>query len=257
MKKSIILAAILAAYLTPALAGGGGGGSGGIVFDPTNFGKNTITAAKAIAMEARQAAQYATQLQRTALEIKQQVALAQDAVRAPFNDVMSTYRTVRQYQAALTGLQGAVADVQAMFDGRMRQMAASGLSMEQYIQREREMLKYRQDNNGILTAHERQVMDNAAQRYEQVRALQTQITGTEGTHQSMQLMNAQMNMLTASMQDLITLSAAEGNRVSTEAADRQAREQRTIDATEAYRQMRDKQREADWALVDRLKGASK
>lgn len=243
--KKIILAAILAANITQAQAM--------TVFDPANFAKNTVTAAQSVAMEARQAAQQATQLQQYAVQLQQQIALGKDALLAPFNDVMNTYRTVKQYQAELEGLQGAVGDVKAMMENRMRLMAASGLSPEQYIQRERDMLKYRQDSNSFMTAYERQVMDNAAQRYAQVQALQPKIAATQGTHQSMQLMNTQMNMLTASMQDFISLSAADGNRRSIETAERQAREQRSIDADEAYQRLKDKQAAEGWAQIEKIK----
>lgn len=250
-KPKIILAAILAATINQSFAGGGGGGS--IVFDPTNFAKNTITAAQSIAMEARQASMYATQLQQLATQLKQQAGLGSSSMDGQFNDVMNTYRTVQQYQSELTGLQGAVGDVRSGMDKRMNLMAASGLSWDQYIQRERDILKYRQDSNTLLSVHERQVMDNAAQRYAKVREIQPKIMGTQGTHESMQTMNTQMNMLTASMQDLITLSAAQGNRVSQETAERQAREQRSIDADEAYRKLKARQQAEGWATIEKLK----
>jgi polyhydroxyalkanoate synthesis regulator protein len=96
-------------------------------------------------------------------------------------------------------------------------------------------------------------MDNAARRYAQVQALQPQIMSTSGTHQSMQLMNTQMNMLTASMQDFIALSAAEGNRNSVEAADREARDKRAIDADEAFQRLKSRQEADGWATIERLK----
>lgn len=244
--KKIILAAMLAATSFRASAFD-------IVFDPTNFIQTATTAIYSVAMEARQAAQQATQLQQYSVQLQQQIALGKDAMLAPFGEVMDTYKTVRKYQAELEGLQGAVADVKSIMDNRMRLLAASGLSPEQYIKRERDALKYRQDSNTIMSTYERQVMDNAAQRYAQVQALQPKIAATQGTHQSMQLMNGQMNMLTASMQDFISLSAADGNRRSIETAEKQAREQRSIDADEAYQQLRDKQQAEGWATVEKLK----
>jgi P-type conjugative transfer protein TrbJ len=243
--KKIILAAILAATSMHANAM--------IVFDPRNFVENLISAMQSVAMEARQASEYATQLQQYATQVKQVTSLDDGAMDRQFNDIMNTYRTVTQYQSELAGLQGALGDVKSVMNNRMNLMAASGLSWDQYLQRERDMLRYRQDTTSILTSHERRVIDDASQRYVQIQDLQPKIMKTLGTQQSMQVMNTQLNMLTASMQDLVTLSAAEGNRKSVEAADREARDKRAIDADEAFQRLKSRQEADGWATIERLK----
>lgn len=251
MKKTILVA-ILASTINQAFAGGGGGG-GSIVFDPTNFAKNTITAAQSIAMEARQASMYATQLQQLATQLKQQ-APGNISMDSQFTDVMNTYRSVQQYQSELMGLQGAVGDVRSGMDKRMNLMAASGLSWDQYIQREREGLKYRQDSNSILSAYERQTMDNAAQRYAKVREMQPKIMGTQGTHESMRTMNTQMNMLTASMQDMIILSAAQGNQIRNDKNEEIAKNNRVLSSSEAYQKQRTQSDSDSWSLINGMMG---
>lgn len=50
-----------------------------------------------------------------------------------------------------------------------------------------------QNGNGFLNDYETGVLNQVGKRYEQVQAMQEKITGTEGTHEAMQLMNSQMN----------------------------------------------------------------
>jgi P-type conjugative transfer protein TrbJ len=243
--RQIIAAAVLAGVTLQANAM--------IVFDPSNFTENLISAIQSVAMEARQASQYLTQLKQYATQVKQVTSLDDGAMDRQFNDIMNTYSTVTQYQSELAGLQGALGEVRSVINNRMNLMAASGLSWDQYLQRERDSLTYRQNGNNILSVYERQAMDNVTQRYVQIQDLQPKIMKTLGTQQSMQVMNTQLNMLTASMQDLVTLSAAEGNRKSVEAADREARDKRAIDADEAFQQLKSRQEADGWATIERLK----
>jgi P-type conjugative transfer protein TrbJ len=245
--KKIILAAILSATSVHANAM--------IVFDPSNFTENLISAMQSVAMEARQASEYATQLQQYATQVKQVASLGSGAVDEQFNDIMNTYRTVTQYQSELAGLQGALGDVKSVMNNRMNLMAASGLSWDQYLQRERDSLSYRQNGNNILSAYERQTMDNAAQRYAQVQALQPQIMSTSGTHQSMQLMNTQMNMLTASMQDLIALSAAQGNQKQIEKNEEFSRIRAEQNDSDSYMRKNAQSGADSWNLINSMKNA--
>ena len=60
--KSLLVLALLAAQ--PALA------AGKIVFDPTNFGRNLITAAQSVKQTAQMAAQYQKQVEKWVLQVR-------------------------------------------------------------------------------------------------------------------------------------------------------------------------------------------
>jgi P-type conjugative transfer protein TrbJ len=245
--RQIIAAAVLAGVTLQANAM--------IVFDPSNFTENLISAIQSVAMEARQASQYLTQLKQYATQVKQVTSLDDGAMDRQFNDIMNTYSTVTQYQSELAGLQGALGEVRSVINNRMNLMAASGLSWDQYLQRERDSLTYRQNGNNILSVYERQAMDNVTQRYVQIQDLQPKIMKTLGTQQSMQVMNTQMNMLTASMQDLIALSAAQGNQKQIEKNEEFSRIRAEQNDSDSYMRKNAQSGADSWNLINSMKNA--
>lgn len=256
MHKHMANGIAIISLISSMMAHAGGAGGGSIVFDPSNFAKNTITAAQSIAIETRQASQYAMQLQQYLVQFKQRMELNPNSMTGPFNDVMNTYRTVQQYQSALAGLRGSVGELQSVMNNRMNLMAASGLSWDQYIQREQDTLNRRENGTTMLSSYERQVISDASQRYAQVRALQPQIMATKGTHQAMMAMNAQMNVLMASMQDLITLTAAQGNNKTAEQAEKLIIENRKINAQIDYENARKKSEADSWGVLKQMTGGN-
>ena len=80
------------------------------------------------------------------------------------------------------------------------------------MKREAERNKARQEGNGFLTDYQANVLSQVGRRYEVVRDLQGQITSTEGTHESMQLMNSQMNVLLATTNQVLEHNATLAQR---------------------------------------------
>lgn len=245
-KKSVILAAALAAAIIS------GSASAMTVFDPSNFVKNTITSAKAVAMEVRQASQYALQYQQYLAEARQLQSAATGAFKEQFGEVAEAYGVFRQYQGELERLQGDLAGVKSIWENRQRLMAASGLSWDQWMKRENESLKYRRDSAGLLSMQERQAMDNVARRWAVIQKIQDKIPNSAGVHESTQLLNTQMNTLTAQMQDLIALNAGQGQQLAQQAGEQVIKDQRAADAAAELEALRRQRRQADLDLIDSL-----
>lgn len=82
------------------------------------------------------------------------------------------------------------------------------------MKREAERNKARQEGNGFLTDYQANVLSQVGRRYEVVRDLQGKITATEGTHESMQLMNSQMNVLLATTNQVLEHNATLAQRTA-------------------------------------------
>ena len=106
------------------------------------------------------------------------------------------------------------------------------------MRREAERNKARQEGNGFLTDYQAQVLNQVGKRYEAVRDLQSKITSTEGTHESMQLMNSQMNVLLATTNQLLEHNATLAQRTATRDVEEAGREKSAHDSIDTYRSLR-------------------
>jgi conjugal transfer/entry exclusion protein len=246
MKKSVVLAVMVAAIISKSAS------AVDVVFDPTNLIQNWTTALATVAVEARQASQYALQYQQYLAEARQLQSAATGAFKEQFGEVAEAYGVFRQYQGELERLQGDLAGVKSIWENRQRLMAASGLSWDQWMKRENESLKYRRDSAGLLSMQERQAMDNVARRWAVIQKIQDKIPNSAGVHESTQLLNTQMNTLTAQMQDLIALNAGQGQQLAQQAGEQVIKDQRAADAAAELEALRRQRRQADLDLIDSL-----
>jgi hypothetical protein len=68
-------------------------------------------------------------------------------------------------------------------------------------------------------------------------------------------MNTQLNMLTASMQDLIALSAAQGNQIRLEKNDEIGKNARVIRNSDTYQKKKAQSDSDSWSLINSLMGS--
>lgn len=245
LKKSIILAALAAIISGPA-------GAIDIVFDPTNWIQNWTTAYTSVAVEARQASQYALQYQQYVVQARQLQAAASGAFKSQFAAEIEAYQTYKKYQGELERLQGDIGTVKAAWENRRRIMAASGLSWDQWLKREYDSMKYSRDAVGILSMHERQAMENVKARYSKIQEMQDKIQTSSGVHESTQQLNAQMSMLNATMQDMLAMNAAQGVHRGDLEREQINKDERATAAAAELEALRRQRRQADLDLIDSL-----
>lgn len=213
--KGILTAIVLAA---PALANAGGG-LGGIVFDPSNFGQNTTTAAKSIvvAKEAiKHTAEWVKQIQRMDQNLKQLIpeelrGLSDSELMGVLRDVNATYR----------GLQELGYGIDKLEDRFQEKVAAAknlNLTVQEYAQRQLDEAARGRKASQQAINEDIQALRRVEKTYEGVRAIQAKVPKLSGNMEAMQMMNQSMGTLIATTAELHTHMAQQSLRTNTEKA---------------------------------------
>lgn len=182
------------------------------VIDVTNLQQNVMNTISTFTQEYQQIQQYVTQLQQLQYEYMQLKGIASGDVSAILGTVTEALNVNKEYQSALGLLYGDLNSAKGVLDGLFGRMSASGLSDADWMTREVERNKALQNGNGFLNDYETGVLNQVGKRYEQVQSMQEKITSTGGTHEAMQLMNSQMNVLLGTTNQLLESNALAAKR---------------------------------------------
>lgn len=174
-----------------------------MTLDIANLVQSIMTVLSSYEQEAVQAEQLMNQYQQLENEYRQLKSIASGDVSGLFGTVRTAYANQQSYYGAVRGMYGDLSNAKTVATDLYNRMGASGLSQDEWMKREAERNKARQEGNGFLTDYQSNVLSQVGRRYEVVRDLQGQITSTEGTHESMQLMNSQMNVLLATTNQVL------------------------------------------------------
>lgn len=223
MKKTILTAAMLLIFTASAFGSG-------IVFDPTNFIKNTITAAEQIKATAARAAAYALQQEQLKTELMQAKGLNQGAVAAQMTDAIDQARAARALQGALETLYGSTNTVKSQFESRVRDMAMSGLDWKSWFARE-QMINARKTAQGQqLMGSELAALDRVEADYQAASDASANIPKSAGVHESMQQLNATMARMSMQHAQLNELTAMRSRAATEQEQEAAARDQAARDA---------------------------
>lgn len=204
--KAPLLAAITLASLSLiGTTGSGGGRLGGVVFDPSNFGKNTLTAAQTAML-------VDSELEQLLLNQINSQALS----GFNFRDGMNV-NDVANLRSAVNNLYGALGEENSVIQNRYQQYAASNLSWTDYAAREQRLAADRKDRAEVAFIRERQAIDNVKQQMALVKQLQSKTASSTGQLQSLQNLNEHMNLVAQQNAMLIEhFSMAEMNKQTKE-----------------------------------------
>ncbi len=196
--------------LTPwaSQADGGFFGVGSVVFDPSNFAKNAITAQESIQSTVQQAQSYLVQLQQYQSQLQQLKTLPSAVADTLLQKTDQQINNLAEYQNLLDNLYGTLGKAGQLADARYREAALSGLTPQQYYHQQEQAMQ--QETHGVLPAFQAEVdtMNQMNEQYQQVQAYQNEIPKVQGMTSSMEVMNSQMNLLiqqNANLQKLLAL----------------------------------------------------
>lgn len=217
---------ILVAFSLSAVACSGfcGGGGGSIVFDPSNYAQNIVTAAESLKATGDRAVQIRTQYLQYATQLKQLQSMAAGDLVKMRADNAQDIQNITGYINSVRQTQGDVQRTRDLLLQRFNEQSLSGLSWQAYLQAEGNRIR-----NGVQAATDRAEIDRVAlekvaRDYQQARAWGEKIDKSAGMHESMQLMNAQMNKVVTQNAEVIkslTMSSMQTNDERTDALARQ------------------------------------
>lgn len=246
--ESAALVAALAVSAVLAAPSAQAAGAAGIVFDPTNYVENTLTATNAIRQVQNQVQNYLMQkygidmnLQGLPMDQINQILISK--MPAMKGDYVLNYGLLLQQLEQQMGV--AAQDVQQQYQA----MTASGLTPEQYMDQELQMA---QSDQAYAAAGFQQAENAIQQVNAQAEVVQRQsdlVGHTVGATQSMHLMQSQLATLTSQNQQLLQLVAARqkmlAEKDSQEAAEKANGIQAEKQFTKIYTDPRDDQQKAE------------
>jgi len=178
---------------------GGGGGFGNIVHDPTAYVKHVESAAKAAIAEAQRANAYLLQLNQWENELLQRLPMDFAGIAPQLDQARSALNLYKSYQSTLVNLNGSIGNVRNRLNLRFDEARLLNMDFNQYAQREGQHLQARNVERMAIAEQDMSVIQGLQNDYAAVQAMQSKIGSTVGTHESMGLMNSQINQLVATM----------------------------------------------------------
>lgn len=182
------------------------------VIDPANLAQNIMNVASTVQQESINTEQLMAQLQQVENELLQLKSLAQGDVSGLLGTVQTALTNQKAYSQSVRGLYGDLNSAKTVAVDLYSRMGASGLSQEDWMKREAERNAALKQGDGFFTDYQVHILDQVLKRYEELRNLQAKITTTAGTHEAMQLMNSQMNVLVTTTNQLLEYNAAIAQR---------------------------------------------
>lgn len=195
------------------------------VIDAANLRQQIMNVVSTIKQETNQAQQLLNQYQQLKNEYQQLKSLPGGAVNDLLGTVQGNILNQSNYLSAVRGLYGDVASADKISSALYARMAASGLSQQEWMAREAERNQANREGAGYLSNYEANVLQQVGQRYQEVQRMQSRITGTAGTHESMQLMNSQMNVLVSTLNQVVEQNAAMGQRMAIQSVEQVGRKE--------------------------------
>ncbi len=208
MNKTLAAALAAASILTaPAPVLAGGGMSGGAT-EVTQILNNTQLALQSV----KQEMQYALQMQQYVAELQQLMPGELIAFGEFMLDAQETITAARQVYNAGARLYGSLEELQSVSENRFKQFASSGLTWEDYLAREGQIVQHQRDRVGILNQHEAHVARTVARNHENFQRVANEIPRTQGSHEALQLLNGQVAMLNGTLNEALHFQLAQSQR---------------------------------------------
>lgn len=207
-----------------------------VVFDPSNYIKNTITSLQSIKSVAEQVKSYALQVQRYKTELEQVARLDPKSLvlRNANEDLKNSVQLIKE----LDGVYGSVESAKSIMEMDMRNYSMSRhSSFDDYIHSE--ISRVDREGKGRVTAFqsERIAVQNAQTQMEQVHKIADQIKGPVGIQQSLQTANQQLNLMAAQNAQLMQVIASKQALDNQKAAMEAERERAVAESSDKAKKM--------------------
>lgn len=252
------------------------------VFDPTNFVKNTISAAEATQGTVQRAQAYVAQLQQYQTMLSNlkrmtpdQLLLANsqlDAGKLGVSKDIADFSKLRDIQAiateassvsgtlqnanlslsSLKNLQQSLGGVQQAYSQRFEEARRMGMTWEQYAAREDLQIQSRVASAAARAQEDINRMNNVQKDYEFAQDMAAKIPDAEGVQQSMGIMNTQMNRVVTQLAELNKgLSTSLNSKTPADLLAEEQKKQLIVDNERTYRRNMEIQRAARQSALEK------
>ncbi|MDE3021170.1 MAG: hypothetical protein KGI54_04860 [Pseudomonadota bacterium] len=200
---------ILSIYAGLAIAGGGPSAAGSsLVFDPTNYIKNTLTAQTAVQEEQQLVQQYITQLQQLALQKANSIGLSQQQLNVSQTALQNQIVQYSDYNNSLKNLYGSLGGANQYMNNVQSMVSASNLSEQDWYDREQSLASQGNAQATVLFNQGQsvigQVNDDMAVRAQ----LQSSLQGSPGLNKTMSTTTQYLDLVSEQNAQALQIMAA-------------------------------------------------
>lgn len=245
MAKRTLLAVAFAATTLVHLPAHAGAAAGGAT-EVTQILNNVQLAMQSVTQEL----QFATELEQLYVQTLQQIPGSDTSLLADISKAANLVASAQGAKHSLEALTSELGSLETHAQRRYDRFIASGLSWNNYVAREKEIAKQDRQRAKVVTQAEEAAMERVKETWGSYQRYQREITTSQGEHQSMRILNGQMNALIGTMNTVLDLSAVRSS-VETEKNFKQAlRDEEELNQAQKMRE--DRLRHHDYA-IDQLK----
>ncbi len=259
-----------------------------VVFDPTNYLQNIVTAAESINATAQRASSYANQLQQYQTMLTNlkrmspaQLALATSqlnlgqtevlknvgdlsklrdiaSIATEAQSVAGTLANANQSLASLKRLQESLGGLNQAYSQRFEEARRMNMTWEQYAAREDLQIQSRVATAAARAQEDINRIDNVKRDFEFAQDMAAKIPEAEGVQQSMGLMNTQMNRVVTQLAQLNKglVSSLNGGKTPADVLAEEQKRQRALDNDRILRSNIQIQRDARRAELEKWRAAA-
>jgi type IV secretion system protein TrbJ len=174
-----------------------------VVFDPSNFIQNSLTASQTAQQIIYTISKYETQLLQYESQLKQLSSLDAGSIQILLNSNSIDSNNLNVLKNSLINLYGSLSDIANNFNQRLESAQYLGLNWNQYAQFEQDRIGRNQAAAISSANHEIISMERATRDYKFALDIEAMIPKTNGIHESLQLLNTQVNRMLTQNADLI------------------------------------------------------
>ncbi len=186
-----------------------------MVFDPSNFAKNSLTAAQTAEQIMVLSSQYDAQLKQFETQILQLKNLPISTISNLLSKNQDDILASNEFYTRLQLLYGSINQIHENFNKRLDTAKLLSLDWNQYIEFERKRIDKSQSDAIAISTNDFSSMNRLKRDYEFAKDLELKIGLSSGIHEAMQILNVQINRIITQNADLLrTLNVSINNQNS-------------------------------------------
>jgi len=183
--------------------------AGGLVFDPTNFVKNAITASETVKQTMEQVNANMLHLQQLEELVKSRAKLTAAALAlvggaSNLAEVQQRIADVKSLQQSLGTLQNDLKTMKSRFDMRMTAAQLMGMTLEVYYTKMKQKAKTDAEKIQAGVVADQKALESVNKAHSQVRTWTESIKGIDSQVAGLSVLGSQMNVLVAQNAELMS-----------------------------------------------------
>lgn len=205
-----------------------------VVYDPANLTQNQTSAAQQVMAVIRQYQQYQTQIEQYYNEAKQLQSMNPSSLSSLTSGTGQNLANVNGYINALKTVYGDLNSAQTRISTDFSAAQLQNMTWAQYQQKQQQDIQKGVQAAQLRAQSEAATLQSVQNDYAVAQQWQSQIPSTAGTHEAVQLMNAQMNRVVMQNAEIIKqLQAMNGSAQAADANNKLIDQARANDAATA------------------------